>query len=122
MRLERRSCVCSSPSAGGLLGAYLLRETASRGDVVAWGGPRGGERFGVSLRPIDLTDASAVTAAFRSDRPDVVLHAAALPRVADCWRDPSEPRHVNADATQTLANLAADAGSRLVLVSTDSNT
>jgi dTDP-4-dehydrorhamnose reductase len=105
--------------AGGLLGAYLLRETANRDNVVAWGGPRGGERFGISLRPIDLTDAAAVADALRSDRPDVVLHAAGLARVADCWRDPERARLVNTDATQTLANLAANAGVRLVLVSTD---
>jgi dTDP-4-dehydrorhamnose reductase len=105
--------------AGGLLGAYLLRETANRANVVAWGGLRGGEQFGIPLRPIDLTDAAAVTSALRSARPDVVLHAAALARVADCWRDAERARRVNADATQTLARLAADAGARLVLVSTD---
>jgi dTDP-4-dehydrorhamnose reductase len=105
--------------AGGLLGAYLLREAEDRDGVVAWGGLQGGECFGVSLRPIDLTDAAAVAAAFRSDRPDVVLHAAALARVADCWRDPERARRVNVNATRTLAHLAADAGARLVLVSTD---
>jgi dTDP-4-dehydrorhamnose reductase len=105
--------------AGGLLGAYLLRETANRDDIVAWGGPRGGERFGISLRPIDLTDATEVADAFRSDRPDVILHAAALARVADCWREPERARLVNTAGTQTLARLAAGAGVRLVHVSTD---
>ena len=78
-------------------------------------------RSGVSLRPIDLTDGDG-----RDRRPppqtdlgDVVLHAAALARVVDCCRDPERARHVNTDATQTLAGLAADAGARLVLVSTD---
>jgi dTDP-4-dehydrorhamnose reductase len=105
--------------AGGLFGAYLLRETRGRAGIVAWGGPRGGERFGVPLRPVDLTDADAVADAFRSDRPDAVVHAAAMARVADCWRDPDRARRVNAEAVATLARLAADAGARLVLVSTD---
>jgi dTDP-4-dehydrorhamnose reductase len=105
--------------ASGLLGAYLLREAGDRDAVVAWGGPRGGDRLGVALRPIDLADANAVASTFRSDRPDVVLHAAALARVADCWRDPERARLVNSTSTATLARLAADVGARLVLVSTD---
>jgi dTDP-4-dehydrorhamnose reductase len=100
--------------ASGLLGAYLLREAGNQPGVVAWSGPHG-----VSHRPVDLADASAIAAAFRSDRPDVVLHAAAMARVADCWRDPERACLVNNAATQTLARLAADAGARLVLVSTD---
>ena len=106
--------------AGGLLGGVsAAARTANRDGVVAWVGPRGGEQLGVSLRPLDLTDAAAVAAAFRSERPDVVLHAAALARVADCWRDPERARRVNTDAARTLAGLAADAGARVVLVSTD---
>ncbi len=104
--------------AGGLLGAYLLREVRDRG-AVAWGGPRGGERFGIPLRPIDMTDAGAVAGAFRANRPDAVLHAAALARVGDCWRDPDRARRVNVEATATLARLAGDAGVRFVHVSTD---
>lgn len=105
--------------AGGLLGAYLLRELAGRDGVVALGGPRGGDRFGVPLRPVDLTDVDAVAGVLRSARPDVILHAAATARVADCVRDPERAWRSNAGATATLARLAADAGVRLVLVSTD---
>jgi dTDP-4-dehydrorhamnose reductase len=105
--------------AGGLLGAYLLRAASGRADVVALGGPRGGERFGVSLHPVDLTDADAAAAVFRAVRPDVILHAAAVARVADCVRDPERAWRTNAGATATLARLAADAGVRLVHVSTD---
>jgi dTDP-4-dehydrorhamnose reductase len=71
------------------------------------------------LLPVELTDAAAVAAVFRSARPDAVLHAAALARVADCVRDPDRAWRTNAGATATLARLAADAGVRLVLVSTD---
>jgi dTDP-4-dehydrorhamnose reductase len=105
--------------AGGLLGAYLLRHLRDRRNVTPWGGPRGGERFGMPLRPLDLADAASVEEAFRTDRPDVVLHAAAMARVADCWREPDRAHAVNAAATATLARLAADARARLVLVSTD---
>jgi dTDP-4-dehydrorhamnose reductase len=105
--------------ASGLLGAYLLRAVENRRDLVARGGPGGGERFGIVLRPLDLTDSTAVADAFRADRPDVVLHAAALARVADCVRDPERAARINAEATAILAGLAAEAGTRFVLVSTD---
>jgi dTDP-4-dehydrorhamnose reductase len=106
--------------ASGMLGAYLLRELRAAGAAVtAWGGARGGELFGVPLRPVDLTDAGAVAAAFREARPDAVLHAAALARVADCHRDPGLAQRVNAGGSAALAELAAAAGARLVLVSTD---
>ncbi len=105
--------------AGGLLGAYLLRAAEDADELFAWGGPSGGERFGIPLRAIDLTNATATAEAFRADRPDVVLHAAARARVADCARDPEGALRANAGATATLARLAADAGARLVYVSTD---
>jgi dTDP-4-dehydrorhamnose reductase len=106
--------------ASGQLGGYLLRELRTRGEtVVAWSGSRSGDLFGVPLRPVELTDAAAVTDAFREARPDVVIHAAALARVSDCYRDPDRAHRVNAEGTATLASLAAAAGARLVLVSTD---
>src|SRR5579872_5126131 len=106
--------------AGGQLGAYLLHELRNtRIHLTAWSGSRTGDVLGVPLRPVNLTDRDAVCAAFRDARPDVVLHAAALARVADCHRDPAHAFRVNAAGTAILAELADDAGARLVHVSTD---
>jgi dTDP-4-dehydrorhamnose reductase len=96
--------------ASGQLGSYLLRELhRADSDVTAWNGTRG----------VDLGDEAALTAAFRAARPDVVLHAAAMARIADCHRDPPRARRVNTDGTATLARLAAESAARLVFVSTD---
>lgn len=106
--------------AGGLLGGYLLRERQRQGGpLLAWSGSRGGDSFGFPMRPVDLTDRAAIADAFRHDRPAVVLHAAAVARVADCHRDPERAARVNAEAAATLADLAATAKARLVFVSTD---
>jgi dTDP-4-dehydrorhamnose reductase len=105
--------------ASGQLGSYLLRRLRGTADVAGWSGTRPGELFGVPLRPVDLADAGAVAEAFRQDRPDVVVHAAALARVADCHRDPDRATRVNTAGTALLADLAAAAGARLVYVSTD---
>ncbi len=105
--------------ATGQLGAYLLREAGDQPGLTAWGGPRGGDCRGVACRAVDLTDADAVRAAFREARPDVILHAAAWARVADCHRNPEAARRVNVGGTATLAELAGQASARLLLLSTD---
>jgi dTDP-4-dehydrorhamnose reductase len=104
----------------GQLGAYLLRELVQRETpTAAWGGARPGERFGVPLRAIDLADTDQTAAAFHEERPDVVIHAAAMARIADCYRDPGRAERVNVQGTALLAELADRARARLVYVSTD---
>jgi dTDP-4-dehydrorhamnose reductase len=66
-----------------------------------------------------LADADAIARAFADARPDIVLHAGALARVADCWRNPHQADLVNARAAAVLADLAGRSGSRLIVVSTD---
>jgi dTDP-4-dehydrorhamnose reductase len=106
--------------ASGQLGGYLLRELASSGpEVVAWSGSRAGDLCGFPLRPVNLADADAVTAAFRQAAPSAVLHAGAVATVAECWRNPAHAQHVNARGSAVLADLCEQAGARLVLVSTD---
>jgi dTDP-4-dehydrorhamnose reductase len=106
--------------ASGQLGGYLLRHLRDRGDpVVGWSGSVRGDVSGVPLRPVDLTDPAAVTAAFRDAKPEAVIHAAALARVDECYRDGKRARRVNTDATARLADLSAEAGARFVYVSTD---
>lgn len=106
--------------ASGYLGEYLVHHLRGTGDpLVAWSGWRRGDVLGVPLRPVDLTDAGAVAAAFHEARPDVVFHAAALAKVGDCHRDPLRAERINTQGSALLADLAARAGARLVLVSTD---
>ena len=107
--------------ASGQLGAYLLRELTRHPGVTisAWCGSATGERFGVPLRPVDLGNRDAMARAFADARPEVVLHAAALARVADCHCDPSRAHWINVAASATLAELAAAIGARFVQVSTD---
>lgn len=106
--------------ASGVLGGYLLWEL-SRQDtpVVAWSGSQTGQRFGVPLRPVDLTNPDQTSQAFQAARPSVILHTAALSRIADCYRDPSRAQRINSQASARLAELAEEARARLVLVSTD---
>jgi dTDP-4-dehydrorhamnose reductase len=106
--------------ASGQLGGYLLRELAGRSiETIAWSGSCLGSRFGVGLLSVDLADRNAVAAAFRQVRPDVVIHAAALARVSDCFHNPERARLVNTQGSALLAELAAESGVRVVYISTD---
>ncbi len=124
--------------ASGQLGAYLLRElqagrsgsrqtsgdssgtlASSATTVLAWSGSRQGELFGFPLQPIDLADPTQVRQRFQEARPQVILHTAALARIADCQRDPDRAFAVNARASGILAEEAARSGARLIHVSTD---
>lgn len=106
--------------ASGQLGAYLLQAVREQGvEVVAWSGTRAGHLQGVPLHPIDLTDSPRVSDAFHHAQPTVVIHTAALASVAACYREPRRAEAVNVRATADLAELAQQAGVRLILTSTD---
>jgi dTDP-4-dehydrorhamnose reductase len=106
--------------ATGNLGAYLVRELVAQGcEVRAWGHVRPAIVSGVPARAVELTDRAGVTGAYREAAPDVVIHAAAMSAVGDCFRDPDQAEAVNVGGTAALVELCFAAGARLVFVSTD---
>src|SRR5215469_2727738 len=106
--------------ASGLLGNYLLRNLAQRDHrVTAWSGSQPSKAFGFQLVPVPLADGDAVRQSLLAARPDLILHAAAMASVANCFRTPELAWHVNAEATRELVALAAQLSARLLLVSTD---
>lgn len=106
--------------ASGILGDYLLEEARRRGQaVVAWSGASQGDRYGVTLIPVDLADPQAIQTAFLTAQPQRIIHVAAMASVADCYRQPERARQINTQATAQLACLAAACQARLVFVSTD---
>jgi dTDP-4-dehydrorhamnose reductase len=95
--------------AGGLIGHALLqtaRTFAPDHRVI-----------GLTRPDLDLTDFDAVTARFQIDRPDMVIHCAALSRSPACEADPDLARRLNLDVTVHLAGLAASIP--FVLLSSD---
>lgn len=99
MPSERKPLVWIT-GAGGLIGRYLLQSA-----------PRWASDYraqGLTRAELDLTNPSALAAAFERQQPDVVIHCAALSRTKDCERDPDAARRINVDATAQLADLASD--------------
>jgi dTDP-4-dehydrorhamnose reductase len=95
--------------ANGLIGNYLV-QTAPR-FAPHW-------RVRALTRDLlDLADFAAVRREFQKDRPQLVIHCAAVSTVAAAQSNPDLARRVNVDVTALLAGLAADIS--FVFFSTD---
>ncbi|MDB6056751.1 MAG: putative dTDP-4-dehydrorhamnose reductase [Verrucomicrobiales bacterium] len=90
---------------GGFVGNAIVR-SARDSNVIS-----------LTRREIDLTDFHAVSARFRQDKPDFIIHTAAMARSPDCQANPTLSRKINVAATAHLAGLAQNIG--FIFFSTD---
>src|SRR5438046_2670669 len=86
--------------AGGLIGSYFLRTAAPCAPEF--------QVVGLTRAELDLTDVAAVRERFQQDRPQVVIHCAALSKSTACEKEPALARKLNVDVTEYLAKLAED--------------
>ena len=86
--------------AAGLIGNYLV-QTAPR-FAPTW------NIAGLTRPRLDLLDGAAVRNAFVQDRPQLIIHCAALSRSPECQGQPELAGRVNVDVTALLCELAAD--------------
>ncbi|MCM5528452.1 SDR family oxidoreductase [Parasegetibacter sp. NRK P23] len=107
--------------ANGLLGQYLLQQfSAEDFDVVATG--KGAARMrpaSWTYVPLDITDAIAVTDLVLKERPDIIIHAAAITQVDQAEINPIECWNVNVTATRFLLDAAKAVNAYFLYVSTD---
>jgi dTDP-4-dehydrorhamnose reductase len=80
--------------------------------------PRHAVRW-TDLRDLDICDPESVHAGVRAADPEVILHLAAWTDVDGCEQEPEAAFRVNALGTHHVAQAAAEAGARLVFLSTD---
>lgn len=106
--------------ASGQLGTYLIDcLTESGHDVIAWSGTARGDRRGVPITPIDLTDRGSTARVLDEADPDAVIHAAALSSAEAVRIDPVGASAINVEATGRLAEWCDRRGRPLVYTSTD---
>ena len=95
--------------AAGMLGTDLVAACAEAGhDVV-----------GMDLPAIDITDEKSVAAALGEHRPDVVANCAAYTNVDGAEEHEDAAGRINAFGAGVLAAGAAQAGAKVVYISTD---
>jgi len=92
--------ICWITGAGGLIGNYLV-QTAPRSAADR-------EAIGLTRAQLELTNFEEVRQKFREDKPQLVIHCAALSRSPVCEQDPPLARKLNVEVTACLAELAAD--------------
>lgn len=74
---------------------------------------------GVDMVQVDLTDFSVVQSRIRAARPEVVVHCAGRVDMDRMETDREGARKANVLATRHVAEACADAGAKLVYISTD---
>ncbi len=67
----------------------------------------------------DLTKADEVRSAFLKIRPEVIIHAAAIPDLDVCETDPAKAYLVNVHGTRHVVDAAPDIGAAIAYISTD---
>jgi len=95
--------------ANGLIGNYLA-QTA----------PRSAPRWRVralTREQFDLLDFKIVENEFKKDKPQLVIHCAAISAISEAQKNPALTRKINVEATKFLAELAAEI--QFVFFSTD---
>lgn len=67
----------------------------------------------------DVTDPGAIRRVIDRERPDLIIHSAAMTDVDGCEREPERAYRVNAAGTQYLAGAARESGAAVIYVSTN---
>jgi dTDP-4-dehydrorhamnose reductase len=88
--------------AEGLIGHHLVLAAK---DYAPWF-----QVIPLTHKTLELTDFAAAEKRFLLDRPQWVIHCAAVSRAADCQANPAAARRINVDAAVYLAALAAESG------------
>ena len=86
--------------AGGLIGNYLAQTAPMYAS--------GWRVIGLTRSQLDLTDFEAVRSAFRQQRPQLIIHCAALSRSPACQANPGLAYELNVEVTKRLAEMASD--------------
>src|SRR5713101_5380574 len=94
--------------AGGLLGHGLACVLEERHDIIPH-----------TRADADVADARALRTFIASSRPEVVIHAAAIPDLDVCEEDPDLAHRVNVAGTQNVVAAAHDIGASVAYISTD---
>lgn len=92
-----------------MIGSYLLRRI--RKAAPEWR-PRGWTH-----PEMELTDFQSVEKKFKEDRPDLIIHCAAMSKTYECQSKPALANAINVEATARLAGMAGDTG--FIFFSTD---
>ncbi len=70
-------------------------------------------------RELDITEEASVRSWFRENRPEAVIHTAAISDTGLCQQKPEWSEKINVDGCVNLASACREAGAKLVICSSD---
>lgn len=107
--------------ASGMLGSAVMRELRARREkeYVGWSRSVAKSPQRDVYWKVDIADYDCVWKLLRLNRPEVIIHCAALTDADFCEENQTASRMVNAFAPGELAKAAKELGARFVHVSTD---
>ena len=105
--------------ASGLLGSHIVRRAGGKFELIAAYRSHPVMFPDARCVPLDLADRKSVENLFRTAKPGLVIHTAALADVDYCEDHPDEAWAVNAEGTAYVARACRETGARLVHISTD---
>ena len=105
--------------ASGSLGWALCKALVPASEVVAAYNSHPSVPEGTEPLRMDLSDVDALVDLCRQNKPRVIFHCAAITNPDECEQDSRRANRVNSEATEEIARIARDMGSRLVFTSTD---
>lgn len=104
--------------AGGMLGTDLTQRLSARHTVLGVG-RRPAPHLQVPFYEIDLSQEGAVRELCRAERPQVILHAAAMTEVDRCETERNAALRDNLDVTKIVTDACNDVGAWEIFFSTD---
>lgn len=109
--------------ANGLLGQTIVKQLLEKDyKVIATG--RGNDRIDISTkdylyRDLEITDGPSIEQFILEQRPQLIVHAAAMTQVDQCELNKQDCYNINVTATRFIIDAAKAIGSRFIFVSTD---
>ena len=104
--------------AAGMLGTDLVSALQDRFELVG-AGLSDGRHLAIPYHQLDLSDACAVNAFWKTEQPALVFHLAAMTQVDLCETERENAYQANTAAVKCVADASRDCGAALVFISTD---
>ncbi|MFH2202154.1 MAG: SDR family oxidoreductase [Elusimicrobiota bacterium] len=105
--------------ASGYLGRWVAQRLAAEHEVTGTYLSVDAPIPGCRLERLDMAAPDTLRELIKRLRPDAVVHTAAMARPDACEKDGKLARVLNVDAVEAAARGAAEAGARLIYISTD---
>lgn len=97
--------------AGGFVGGWLVPLLVKRSHIVSAlgiGTSETLERFAASVHEVDILDTEAVRYCLAAEKPDAVIHLAAISNVPISWAKPRDTIAVNVEGTVNILSALAE--------------